>query len=63
MRRGARCEYGVLGVRCGVPALTTRQRPANSGRWAVCQYHADFLDRLRDRIEQDRKILDRLADT
>jgi hypothetical protein len=61
VRRGARCQCDVLTDRCGAPAVTTRMRPSGGQRWAVCQHHAEFLDRLRERVRQDQDLLDRLA--
>lgn len=64
MRRGQRhCQYGVLGIECGRDAVTTRDRPDDrKGRWAVCQNHAEFLDRLRANVAKHKPLLDRLAE-
>lgn len=54
------CQWSVVHV-CGNPAVTKRPRPAGGATWDLCQHHADFLDRLRERMRKDRPLLDRLA--
>lgn len=59
------CQWGVMHVRCGAPAVTVRPRPSGMGRlnaerWDVCQKHADNLDRLAQRMAEDRPLLQRL---
>jgi hypothetical protein len=61
-----RCEYGVMFVTCGAPAITVRQRPGRQRpegeqTWNVCEHHAVILDRLRKNITEHRPLLDRLA--
>lgn len=64
-RSGATCQYGVMHVRCGQPAVTIRPRPSGHGlnaeRWDVCREHADFLDRLRSNVTKHKSLLDRLG--
>lgn len=57
-----KCEYGVLGLGCGAPATTKRRWPSGIALMDVCPQHAQFLDRLAERIRQDSGLLARLAE-
>lgn len=43
-------------------AVTKRRRPDGSRTWDVCAFHAELLDRVRDRILKDEKILKKLEE-
>lgn len=56
------CQFGVFDSRCGKLAFKQRMRPGGKEEWVVCDYHADFLDRLRETIEKNRELLNKLRD-
>lgn len=62
LRRNKRCQYGVLTITCGKAAVTKRRRPDGTRTWDVCGFHAAMLDRVRDRILRDEKILQKLEE-
>lgn len=58
-RKPHSCEYGLFSLRCGADAWTSRLRPGGH-YWWVCARHGAFLDRLRERMEHDARLLARL---
>jgi hypothetical protein len=62
LRRAKKCQYGVMSIVCGRDAVTKRRSAGGNKTWDVCQFHADVLDRVRERILADEKLLRRLEE-
>lgn len=56
MKRGATCVYGFPGQECNVTAdRTVNQKP-------YCFKHATIVENIRRSIDNNRPLLDRLAE-